>query len=136
VSRGAEHTQFDHTSLLKYMTEKWSLGPLGRRTAAASSIGAAIRESQPRTDTIPFIRVPYTQLMPDHPEWEQKDNDSKHHQGLQAFAEHLGEQVDGIGKFLQQGAPVAKRVANIADQIKAGALQGRFDAARVAGGKL
>src|SRR5262249_48321692 len=49
VSRGVEHTQFDHTSLLKYLTDKWNLGPLGRRTAAASSIAAPIREAQPRT---------------------------------------------------------------------------------------
>ena len=28
---------FDHTSLLKYLTDKWGLGPLGARTAQANS---------------------------------------------------------------------------------------------------
>ena len=60
VSRTVEHTQFDHTSVLKYLIDKWSLGPLGLRAAAATSIAAALREASPRTDTIPFIRVPYT----------------------------------------------------------------------------
>jgi phospholipase C len=32
-------TQFDHTSLLKYLTEKWQLGPLGKRVLEANSIG-------------------------------------------------------------------------------------------------
>ena len=41
VKQGVQHTQFDHTSVLKYLTEKWSLGPLGNRTAAANSIGVA-----------------------------------------------------------------------------------------------
>jgi len=31
------HDAFDHTSILKYATEKWRLGPLGKRTAAAAN---------------------------------------------------------------------------------------------------
>src|SRR6266576_923184 len=58
VGKRVESTQFDHTSLLKYMTEKWSLGPLGRRTGNATSLSVAIRE-QHRDDTPAFIRVPY-----------------------------------------------------------------------------
>src|SRR5262245_56967857 len=38
VDQRVENSQFDHTSLLKYLTDKWSLGPLGARTAAANSI--------------------------------------------------------------------------------------------------
>jgi len=34
------------------LTNKWGLGPLGARTAAANSIGVAITETQPRTDTL------------------------------------------------------------------------------------
>ncbi|MEO9320319.1 MAG: alkaline phosphatase family protein [Nitrososphaera sp.] len=41
---------FDHTSLLKYLTELWGLGPLGSRTANANSIGEAI-STESRTDT-------------------------------------------------------------------------------------
>src|SRR5262249_7095519 len=32
-------TPFDHTSLLKYLIDKWGLGSLGNRTAKANSIG-------------------------------------------------------------------------------------------------
>lgn len=43
LARGVDHTVFDHTSLLKYLTEKWGLGPLGNRTAHANSIRLALR---------------------------------------------------------------------------------------------
>ena len=42
VERGVVHTQFDHASLLKYLSEKWLLGPLGARVAAANSFGPNI----------------------------------------------------------------------------------------------
>ena len=47
VKAAVEHTQFDHTSVLKYLIEKWNLGPLGERTARANSIGIAIQKEQP-----------------------------------------------------------------------------------------
>jgi phospholipase C len=51
-------TEFDHTSLLKYLIEKWGLGLLGERTAAANSFGAVIRTSgNPRTDVPEPITV-------------------------------------------------------------------------------
>ena len=82
-----EKTQLDHTSLLKYMIDKWNLGPLGERTAAATSIATAIG-NQLRTDTPPFIRVPYTDLIPPDPGLEREDS-SNHHKALQAFAYQL-----------------------------------------------
>jgi phospholipase C len=43
---------FDHTSLLKSLTEKWGLGPLGARTAAAADVFAALQKSPSvRSDT-------------------------------------------------------------------------------------
>jgi Phosphoesterase family len=42
VKKEVIHTQFDHTSLLKYLSEKWFLGPLGARVAAAESFGPNI----------------------------------------------------------------------------------------------
>jgi phospholipase C len=53
------HQTFDHTSLLKYLTEKWSLGPLGQRTAQAKTFASAIL-SQARTNTpssLPFPQL-------------------------------------------------------------------------------
>jgi phospholipase C len=36
---------FDHTSLLRALTEKWGLGPLGARTAAAADVFAALAKA-------------------------------------------------------------------------------------------
>ncbi len=94
VEARVEHTQFDHTSLLKYMIDKWDLGPLGDRTAAANSIAVALRDKR-RNDTVGFIRVPYTELVPAHPEWEQEDS-TAHHAGVQAFAYFLSKESDAV----------------------------------------
>jgi phospholipase C len=118
VARAVEHTQFDHTSVLKYLIDKWGLNPLGRRAAAATSIATVIRETQPRTDTIPFIRVPYTVLIPPHPEWETQDN-SNHHEALQVFAQHLENQM---GAIPAQTANLAQRMSQLADKVRTGAL--------------
>jgi phospholipase C len=107
VGAGVEHTVFDHTGLLKYLTEKWNLGPLGHRTENANSVGVALNQGKPREDTVPFIRVPYTQLMPDRPDLEKEDS-SKHHEALHAFAAYLAEKEDtataALIKDLAKGA--------------------------------
>jgi hypothetical protein len=50
-----ESTLFDHTSVLRYLLDKWSLGALGKRTAAAASIGVTLRPGPPPDDTPPAI---------------------------------------------------------------------------------
>jgi phospholipase C len=40
----------DHTSILRYLTDKFGLGPLGNRTASAASIADAIGPN-PNSDT-------------------------------------------------------------------------------------
>ncbi len=39
ISKAPIHTIFDHTSLLRYLSDKWDLGPLGNRTLKANSFG-------------------------------------------------------------------------------------------------
>jgi len=64
------HAQFDHTSLLKYLSEKWSLGPLGARVAAANSFGSIIssevqdlgRESIPEPTATGVVDLTYGQI--------------------------------------------------------------------------
>jgi hypothetical protein len=52
---------FDHTSLLKYVTELWGLGPLGARTAAAKSFASSWKVSAAlRTDVPLKIAEPTT----------------------------------------------------------------------------
>ena len=58
VERAVVKTRFDHTSLLKYVIDKWSLGMLGNRTAAANTFAACIRTSgDARTDTPGSLQV-------------------------------------------------------------------------------
>jgi phospholipase C len=103
VGKRVENTQFDHTSLLKYLTNKWNLGSLGNRTAAANSIGVAITESQPRTDTLPFIRISTSVVLPDRPDLEMEVN-SNHQIALQAFAKYLRTEMGDAAKVLEEVA--------------------------------
>ncbi|MBI3714591.1 MAG: phospholipase [Betaproteobacteria bacterium] len=106
--QGVEKTQFDHTSLLKYLTDKWGLGPLGARTAAANSIGVAIDKALRRTDTTPFVRVPGVDLVPEHPDAE-KDATNSNQDALHHFAEFLNLSSDrGMAEGVQLVADVAK----------------------------
>ena len=120
VSRTVEHTQFDHTSVLKYLIDKWSLGPLGLRTASAASIAAALREASPRTGTIPFIRVPYTLLMPEHPEWETRD-DSPLQDGLRLFAHHLDTKMGALPEPMDL-AYTPQRMSHLVSKVRSGVL--------------
>jgi phospholipase C len=94
VDARVEKRRFDHTSLLKYLSDKWQLGPLGARTAAANSIGVALR-SQKRVGVLPFIRVPYTDLSPAKPDLEQSDR-SRHHEAIHAFALFLAREEAAV----------------------------------------
>jgi phospholipase C len=60
VKTGVIHDQFDHTSLLRYLIDKWQLGPLGTRAAAANSFAKYIDVKQP--DRLPIILPPTAQL--------------------------------------------------------------------------
>lgn len=55
---GVLSTQFDHTSLLRYLSDKWKLGPLGNRTAQASSFAAALARTAARTNCPGSLTIP------------------------------------------------------------------------------
>jgi len=106
---GVEKTPFDHTSMLKYLIEKWGLQPLTRRVAQANSIGAVrwLDTPRPAGDTPAFIRVSYSSLIPSHPEWELADT-SAHHDALEILAESLLDK--GEAQFGEQGEVVGLRL--------------------------
>jgi phospholipase C len=80
---------FDHTSLLKYLTDKWNLGSLGLRTAAANSIGALIAD-QPRPDEDMAVRIDMPSLPPVDPELEDAAfGITEHDKGLLQLATYL-----------------------------------------------
>jgi phospholipase C len=59
LDAGVLSTVFDHTSLLKYLTDKWSLGPLGNRVPQANSFAAARTDrTSGRTDCPASLAVP------------------------------------------------------------------------------
>jgi phospholipase C len=57
VGRGPFAVELDHTSLLRYLTDKWQLGSLGARTAAANSFADVILK-KPRAYTLPPFPEP------------------------------------------------------------------------------
>jgi phospholipase C len=61
IDPGVFATVLDHTSLLKYVTDKWGLGPLGDRVPQAASIAGAISRSTVRTDCPTSIPRPAAQ---------------------------------------------------------------------------
>jgi phospholipase C len=66
AERAILKTELDHTSLLKYLTEKWSLGALTERVAKAQSFASAIQSTgQPRTDTPPSVPLPTMAAAPE-----------------------------------------------------------------------
>lgn len=109
VKRGVDHTVFDHTSLLKYLIEKWNLGPansLGKRTAAANSIAPilAAGTAKPREDTKPFIRIAYSKLVPDKAEIDDYERTSNENQNsLYLMADYVQTQINAS----QDGKPTA-----------------------------
>jgi phospholipase C len=104
LARGVDHTVFDHTSLLRYLSDKWNLPPLTARVEHATSIAQAMQFlPEKRTDPISFIRVPNSDLYAPQPELEEFD-ESAHHQAFEIFADYLSQQRTG-----SKTAPAASR---------------------------
>jgi phospholipase C len=60
VKMGVIHDEFDHTSLLRYLIDKWQLGPLGARAATANSFAKYILP-QAEPERLPVIPAPTAQ---------------------------------------------------------------------------
>jgi phospholipase C len=81
VKRGVVETVFDHTSVLRYLIDKWNLKELGARAASANSIECALQFDAPITDAPEKLIVTPEQLHTPRPELED-DSVSGHHQAL------------------------------------------------------
>ncbi len=62
VDPGVFPTVLDHTSLLKYLTDKWALGPLGNRVPQANSLASAMTRTSARRDAVQSIQPSAAQL--------------------------------------------------------------------------
>ncbi len=95
VERRIEKTQFDHTSLLKYLTDKWALAALpSMRISEANSIAAAIR-AQRRDNLLVRIELTADQLTPPNLELEEQaiaDN-STHDKALTRLRDYVTEEM-------------------------------------------
>jgi phospholipase C len=91
-----EKTQFDHTSFLKYLTDKWQLKPLpSRRLTQATSIAVALR-AQRRDNLLPRIELTADQLTPPSLDLEEAaiDDNSTHDQALTKLRDYIGMELD------------------------------------------
>jgi phospholipase C len=93
VKRGFDGTPFDHTSLLRYLTEKWGLGPLGNRVAspATNSIGSLLQADPPGGDTVEKLELTEDQLRSPNPDLEAEAAAyiSGHHKALARIGRRL-----------------------------------------------
>jgi phospholipase C len=90
ISNDPVHTIFDHTSLLKYLTDKWSLGLLGNRTAKANSFGSELLKlTSPRKNVLPNFDL--SKLPPLLPNKTTTLNDFQH--SLISFSHLLEEEL-------------------------------------------
>ena len=104
--------KLEHTSLLRYLIGKWNLEPLGRRTLGEDALGRSLPWApMARTDTVPFIRVPGSELIAEHPDWERQDV-STHHEALHLMADIL----DAADHVTEEIVAEAARAANLASQ--------------------
>jgi phospholipase C len=116
VERTVIKTVFDHTSLLKYLTEKWSLGPLTERVAKAQSIGQAIRTtSQARTDTPASVPLPALAAAPEAMMAAEAGVPLNGHQkALIAFSEYLEREIE---EPVAKPARTAAMMAGLPSQV-------------------
>ena len=107
VERTILKTQFDHTSLLMYLTQKWGLAALTNRVANAQSFGPAIRMTgQARTDTPCSVPVPAVAAASATVMAAGQDEALNGHQmALVAFSQFLeGEIAEPVGKPTRMAA--------------------------------
>ena len=81
------HTTFDHTSVLRYVCDKWELPYLTERDKRANSIGSVLDFMGPlRADTPPTVQAAIPAPVPADPASLSVTN---HEQGLLSFARYL-----------------------------------------------
>ncbi len=99
IEKGVIASEFDHTSLLAYLTAKWGLGPLGERTAKAAHFGAELTKlTSPRTDTLAQIDIASIPT----PQPNQSKRINEHQKALISFShfleEHIEDPLEKIGE--------------------------------------
>ena len=98
VAKGFDPTTYDHTSLLKYLANKWGVEELGKRTANANSFGPLVTKlSAPRTDTpekVAPVEPPEALVEPGAPPTAGQLNEHQH--ALYLFSVYLERQMASV----------------------------------------
>ncbi len=98
VRRGCDHTLYDHTSLLRYLIDRWQLAspgephPLGERVAHANSLAGAIACPAARHDTVHCIQVPLSDLANEGMLGFDQEP-SNHHEAIHLLAAYVEEEL-------------------------------------------
>jgi phospholipase C len=104
VRRGVVSTPFDHTSVLRYLINKWTLGPLGDRAKAAGDLSEAIDSAgPPRTDLLPHIALSAEQLNPPDADREEgaERQITDHHLSLKLITRYITiDVVEGLPRVV------------------------------------
>ena len=87
-AKGVLPTQFDHTSLLKFMSERWNLGSLGARTAAANSFSNCVL-NEPRDEASMPEQIPSYPTIPPPPARPQPESILNDHELAILALSHL-----------------------------------------------
>lgn len=99
IDRGVISAEFDHTSLLAYVTAKWGLGDLGSRTKNARHFGEDLLRRETARDDCPGP-LDLTRMPPLHPNLSKLINEHQH--ALVSFSHFLeleiGDKYEDIGR--------------------------------------
>ncbi|MFL5330028.1 MAG: alkaline phosphatase family protein [Gemmataceae bacterium] len=121
VGRGVFSKQLDHTSLLRYLSDKWKLGPLGKRVTAASSFEDAILSTRrPDNELPPPLEMPIIRMAAAAPEQETVNENQKGLIQLAHFLESKTEPEPSVGskRAMMQEAPPRSQLEVAEDQVQ------------------
>ncbi len=123
VDRGVVHTVYDHTSLLRYLSDKWGLDPLTERVTQANSFANVIRtDGEPRDDTPASLTLPAGQqtlavaAMSAVSDLSEPMNE--HQKSLLAFSDSLEDEIDEPA-ILKEMRRAALRSGAVVAQLEA-----------------
>ena len=111
VDRTVVSTEFDHTSLLRYLSDKRALSPLTKRVSQANSFAPAIRVTgPPREDAPPSISMPMM-AMSVEAETRTPESLNENQQALIRLSQHLEPEVQPMAYTATEGVePQAEEV--------------------------
>lgn len=116
LSQGFNSTVFDHTSLLRFLIDKWELdqNSLGARTAEARTFATELQElSSPRTNApAPFDLDALTQ-----PQVVPPDALNEHQSALATFAHFLEQEMSHVEELAAVGYRALKALDGPLSQL-------------------